>query len=95
MAPTLAQSQHNLIRDMLTDGSFTNAEMTTAARCSPRAVQRIGLSVVPSSLRRRVGLCTSATNLTRMSLHRSQACSMQVTDNCRRGLTNDGEQLAR
>ncbi|CAI0651133.1 unnamed protein product, partial [Colletotrichum noveboracense] len=41
MAPTLAQSQHNLIRDMLTDGSFTNAEIATAARCSARAVRRI------------------------------------------------------
>ncbi|KAH9225533.1 hypothetical protein K456DRAFT_51038 [Colletotrichum gloeosporioides 23] len=51
MAPTLAQSQHNLIRDMLTDGSFTNAEIATAARCSARAVRPVGLSVVPPSLR--------------------------------------------
>ncbi|KAK1838707.1 hypothetical protein CCHR01_18675 [Colletotrichum chrysophilum] len=41
MAPTPAQSQHDLICDLLTDGSFTNAEIATAARCSTHAVQRI------------------------------------------------------
>ncbi|KAF4432052.1 hypothetical protein CFRS1_v012464 [Colletotrichum fructicola] len=41
IAPTLARSQHNLNRDVLTDGSFTNAEIATAARCSARAVRRI------------------------------------------------------
>ncbi|KAK1843042.1 hypothetical protein CCHR01_14347 [Colletotrichum chrysophilum] len=41
MASTHAQSQHDLICDMLTDGSLTNAEIATAARCSTHAVRRI------------------------------------------------------
>ncbi|KAH9242270.1 hypothetical protein K456DRAFT_47371 [Colletotrichum gloeosporioides 23] len=56
MAPTFAQSQQNLIHDMLADSSPTNAEIATAVRCNARAVRRIGLSVVPSSLRQRVRL---------------------------------------
>lgn len=41
MAPHLASSQHDLIRDMIVDGSLTAAQMATAAGCSMRSVKAI------------------------------------------------------
>lgn len=41
MAPNLAASQHTLIRDMILDGSPTNADIAKVARCSPRTVRSL------------------------------------------------------
>jgi hypothetical protein len=39
MAPHLAKSQHELIRDMNSTGSFTDPEIAKAACCSTRSVR--------------------------------------------------------
>lgn len=41
MAPTLAASQHEVIRDMVVEGSLTNAQMSTVARCSRRTISSL------------------------------------------------------
>jgi hypothetical protein len=41
MAPNLAASQHNLIRDMILDQTLTIAQMTTNAGCSERLIKAI------------------------------------------------------
>jgi transposase len=46
MAPHLATSQHDLIREMIVDGALTAAQMATVATCSTRSVK-----VIKSNLR--------------------------------------------
>lgn len=41
MAPNLAVSQHDLIRDMLLDGSLTSVDMAKIAGCSDRIIRNI------------------------------------------------------
>jgi hypothetical protein len=41
MAPNLAASQHQLIRDMILSGSLKQADMATAAGCSERTIRAI------------------------------------------------------
>lgn len=41
MAPNLSSSQHVLIRDMILEGSFRDAEVAEAASCSTRTVKTI------------------------------------------------------
>jgi hypothetical protein len=45
MAPHLAVAQHNLIHDMILDGTLTAAQMATAAGCSTRSVKAIRSNV--------------------------------------------------
>jgi hypothetical protein len=42
MAPNLARSQHDLIRDMILDGSLTQVGMANVAGCSDRTIRNIG-----------------------------------------------------
>jgi transposase len=41
MAPNIAKSQHDLIRDMILDRSLTQVEMANAAGCSERTIRNI------------------------------------------------------
>lgn len=41
MAPNLAESQHNLIRDMLLDRSLKQIDMANIAGCSDRTIRNI------------------------------------------------------
>jgi hypothetical protein len=41
MAPNLAPSQHDLIRDMILDKKLTTREMADAAGCSERSIKAI------------------------------------------------------
>jgi transposase len=41
MAPNLARSQHDLIRDMILDGSLTQVKMANVAGCSDRTIRNI------------------------------------------------------
>ena len=41
MAPKLAASQHELIRDMITDGASSYSKIAEAAECSAGAVKAI------------------------------------------------------
>jgi len=41
MAPNFARSQHNLIRDMILDGSLTQVEMASVVGCSDRTIRNI------------------------------------------------------
>jgi transposase len=45
MAPNLALSQHDLIRDMILDGSLTQAQMADVAGCSGRTIRNIATNV--------------------------------------------------
>jgi transposase len=45
MAPNLAVSQHDLIRDMLLDGSLTRADMAKVAGCSDRTIRNIATNL--------------------------------------------------
>ena len=45
MAPNLAASQHELIRDMIVDGSFSYREIAGAARCSCGAIKVISTNL--------------------------------------------------
>ena len=39
MAPNLAPTQHDLIRDMILDQKLTTREMAKAAECSERSIK--------------------------------------------------------
>jgi transposase len=41
MAPNLARSQHDLVRDMILDGSLTQVKMANVAGCSDRTIRNI------------------------------------------------------
>ena len=45
MAPNLALSQHDLIRDMILDGSLTQQQMADVAGCSDRTIRNIATNV--------------------------------------------------
>jgi transposase len=45
MAPNLAVSQHDLVRDMLLDGSLTQVEMANVAGCSDRTIRNIATNL--------------------------------------------------
>jgi hypothetical protein len=45
MAPNLAVSQHDLIRDMLLDASLTRADMAKVAGCSDRTIRNIATNL--------------------------------------------------
>jgi len=45
MAPNLALSQHNLIRDMILDGNLRTIEMAKAAGCSKTSISHIRFNI--------------------------------------------------
>jgi hypothetical protein len=45
MAPSLAESQHQLIRDMILSGSLTQVEMANVAGCSDRTIRNVRSNV--------------------------------------------------
>jgi transposase len=45
MAPNLARSQHDLIRDMILDKSLSQVEMANVAGCSDRTIRNIGSNI--------------------------------------------------
>lgn len=45
MTQNLAGSQHDLIRDMLLDGSMTQVEMANVAGCSDRTIRNIAANL--------------------------------------------------